>query len=145
MVNGPGTVNLMARVGIGPQELHVVDADRVTAADPAGDPRHEHRLAAAIERLSRIVEVDAVQGGGEVVGVALAADLAVRDDVEPGALLVLNGDPRGVVLGFAQVRIVDAPQLLRPRTRRKAPGQLGAVDEPVGLGIAADDGAGKQR
>ncbi len=32
----------------------------------------------------------------------------------------------------------DAPQLLRPHPRREAAGQLGAVDQPLGLGVAPD-------
>jgi hypothetical protein len=132
-------------VGVGAQKLHVVDAHRVAPADGADDARHEHRLAAAVEGLARVVEVDAVERGGEVVRVALAADLAVGDDVEPGPLLILNGDAGRVVLSFAQERLVDAPQLLRPGARREASGEPLPVDQPVGLGIAADDGAGKQR
>ncbi len=48
--------------------------------------------------LAGIVDVDAVERGGEAVGIALAPLLAVGDDVEAGALLVADGEQRGVVL-----------------------------------------------
>ena len=55
-------------------------------------------MAAAVERRAGIVDVDALERGGEAVRVALAAHLAVGDDVEPGALLVADGEQRRVVL-----------------------------------------------
>ena len=70
--------------------------------------------------------------------------LSIGDDIETGLLLRLDREDRRVVLGFGQERIGDAPQLAGTHTRRKAPGQLLAVDQPFGLGIAADQGGRKQ-
>ena len=81
--------------------------------------------------------------GGEAVGVALAPHLAVGDDVEPGALLVADGEQRGVVLRLVEPLRVDAPQLARAHARREAGGELLAVDQPVGLGVGADEAGGE--
>src|SRR3712207_8245602 len=56
---------------------------RPRAADGADDARHRVGVAAAVEGRAGVVEVDAGERGGEVVGVALPPDLAVGDDVQP--------------------------------------------------------------
>jgi hypothetical protein len=66
-------------------------------------------MAAAVKRGSRVVDVDAGERGREPVRVALAALLAVGDDVEPRPLLVSDRDQRGVILGLLQVLRVDPP------------------------------------
>ena len=116
MVNGPGTVILTCAVGVGAQELDVATSTGMLAADLADHARHRIGMAAAVERGAGIVDVDAVERGGEAVGVAFAADLAVGDDVEPGPLLVANGEQRRVVLRLLEIGLRDAPQLLA-RTR----------------------------
>ena len=63
-------------------------------------------LPAAPGDRRRVVDVDAVERGGEAVRVALAAHLAVGDDVDAGALHVADREQRRVVLrllepGFA--------------------------------------------
>ena len=121
------------------EELQVLDLDRVPAADLADDARHRVRVARAVERRARVVDVDAVERGGEAVGVALAPDLAVGDDVEPGFLLRLDRHDRRVVLRLGEERLGDAPQLLRPHPRREPPGELLAVDQPLRLRVAADE------
>ncbi|HTR11714.1 MAG TPA: hypothetical protein VMI72_00315 [Roseiarcus sp.] len=84
--------------------------------------------------------VDALERGREAVRIALAADFAVGDDVEPGLLLQLDGDDGGVVLRLREKRLGDAPKLLRPHARRKASGEFRAVDEPFRLRVGADEG-----
>ncbi len=91
-----------------------------------------------------VVEVDALERGREAVRVALAPDLAVADDVEAGVFLRADRDQRRVVLRLGEVLGRDAPELLRAHARREAAGELGAVDQPLGLREAADDGGGKQ-
>ena len=54
----------------------------------------------AVERDAGVVQVDPVERGGEAVGVALAAHLAVGDDVDAGAFHVADGDQGGIVLRF---------------------------------------------
>ena len=92
MVKGPGTVIFTLRSVLRLQELEVAHLDGMLAADLAGDARHRVGMAAAVERRARIVDVDAVERRGEAVGIALAPHLAVGDDVEPGALLVADGE-----------------------------------------------------
>ena len=109
------------------------------AADLADDARYGIGMAAAVERGAGIVDVDAFERGGEAVGVALAPHFAVGDDVEPGALLGADGDERRVVLGLLEPFGRDAPELAHPDARRKAAGEILAVDQPVGLGVGADE------
>ncbi len=116
----------------------------MAAADLAGDAGHRIGLAGAVQRDAGIVEIDAVQRGGEAVGVALAAHLAVSDDVEAGALLIADGEDRRVVKGLLAPGLVDAPQLGGAHARREAAGELHLVDEPVGLGVGADETGGEQ-
>src|SRR5215211_9319567 len=81
-------------------------------------PRHRRDHAwhwvgmpAAIQRRAGVLDVDALERGREAVRVALAAHLAVGDDVQPGALLVGDRQPRRVVLGLLEIGRIDAPQL----------------------------------
>ena len=85
------------------QELQVADLDGVAPRDGPDDPRHRVGMAAAVERGARVVDVDALERGGEAVGVALPTHLAIRDDVQPGALLVRDGQARRVVVRLLQV------------------------------------------
>ena len=70
-------------------------------------------MTGPIERGPRLVEVEALERIRKVVRVALAADLAVRDDVDPRLLHVLHGEPRRVVLRLYEPGLVHAPQLVR--------------------------------
>ena len=119
-----GHRHLDGPVGLRPEELEVGHLDRVLAADLADDARHRVGMAAAIERGARVVEVDTLERGGEAVGVALAPDLAVGDDVEAGALLGADRQDRGVILRLGQVLRADTPQLGGAHARRKRPASL---------------------
>ncbi len=134
---GDGDLDRPARVRA--QELDVADLDRMLARDRADHPRHRVRVPAAVQRGARVVDVDALERGGEAVRVALAAHLAVGDDVQPGALLVGDRQPRRVVLRLLEIARIDPPQLRRPHARREAPAQLLAVDQPVRLRVGADE------
>jgi hypothetical protein len=101
-------------------------------------------MTRAVEGGSGIVEIDAVERGREAVGVAFPSDLAVRHDVEAGILLCPDRQERGIVLCLLEVLRRDAPELARPYSRRKSAGEFVAVDQPIGLRIAADDGGGKE-
>ncbi len=96
-------------VGVGLEELQRLDFHRPGAADLAGDARGVDRVAGAVERLAGIGEVDPLQRVGEAVGVALAPDFAVGDDVEARPLLVADGDEGGVVLGLLEQLRRHAP------------------------------------
>ena len=108
------------------------------------DARHGVRMAAAIERHARVVDVDAVERGRKAVRVALAADFAVGDDVETGRFLGADGEHRRVVLCLGEQRLRYAPQLARAYARRKTLREPRAVDEPLGLRITADEGGGEK-
>ena len=69
------------------------------------------------DHLAGVVDVDAVERGGEPVRVALAPDLAVRDDVDAGALHVADRDERSVVLRLLEECLGHAPQVAHPHPR----------------------------
>jgi hypothetical protein len=144
-VNGPGTVILMVRSVLARRNLHVVDLDRMPAPHLAGDARHRIGMAGAVERGAGIVDVDAFERGREAVGIALAPHLAVGDDVEAGALLIADGEQRRVVLRLRQEFRRYAPQFLGAHPRRKAAGELLAIDQPFRLGVGADQRCRQQR
>ena len=127
------------------EELHVAYADGLGPDDPPGDAGHRVGVPAAVQRDARVVDVDALERGREVVGVRLAAHLAVGDDVEPRLLLGADGQHGGVVLRLPEVLRVDPPQLLGTHPRRETPGELAPVDQPVRLGVAADQRGRQER
>jgi hypothetical protein len=96
-------------------------------------------MTASIERGSRMFDVDPGEYRGEAIRVALPADLAVGDDVESHAHLVGYSHRSGVVLGLREEVVVDSPELTRTDSRWKPCGEASAVDQPFGLGIAADE------
>src|SRR2546430_16982533 len=121
------------------EETQIVHLDRMLAADLADDARHGIRMARAVERAAGMVDVGAFERRGEAIRVALAADLAVGDDVEPRTLLRADGEHGGVVLRLGKIRLGHAPELFRAHARRETPCQLLAVDQPVRLRITANE------
>ena len=119
MVNGPGTVILTRRCVLARQELHVIDHHRMLAADLAGHARHRVLMAAAIQRVARVVEVNAFQRRGEAIGIAFATDLAIGDDVEASGFLRADGE---------QGRVVLAPLQDIPRARATIPARARAAE-----------------
>ena len=91
-----------------------------------------------------LIEVDPVERGRKPVEVALAPHLAVRHDVDAGALLIANGNQRGVVLRLLENIGGDAPELPHPHARRGIRGEQRSVDQPLRLRIRADDRCRKQ-
>jgi len=137
----PGHRHLDRPVGVGAQEFHVADLDRMLAPDRPHHPGHGRKPAGTVGSLAGIVEIDARERGGEAVGIALAALLAVGDDVEPGALLIADGEQRGVVLRAVELVRINAPEVVRAHARHLL-GKLGPVDQPVRLGVGTDQGGG---
>ena len=84
--------------------------------------------------IAGVVDVEVLEGGREAVGVALAADLAVGDDVQAGALRIRDRERGGVVLACREIGRFDAPQLRGADARRQRAAQLLAVDQPNGCG-----------
>ena len=113
--SGHGSLDLAA--GIGAQHLQVANLDGVLAADRADDARHRYRLAAAVDRGAGIFDIDAVERGGEAVGIAFAPLLAVGDDIEPGALLIADGEDGGVILCRFKLVRRDQPEILGAHAR----------------------------
>ena len=85
------------------QKLQVVDLDGMLAPDLADDARDRIGVPGAVERDAGIVDVDPFERGGEAVRIALAADLAVGDDVEPRLLLRLDREHGRVVLRLGEI------------------------------------------
>jgi hypothetical protein len=63
--------------------------------------------------------------------------LTIGDDVKSRHLLRADRHDRGDVVRLLEVLRLHPPQLSRPHPRRKAPGELGPVDQPIRLGLAA--------
>ncbi len=103
---------------MGAQELDVANLDGMLAANFAGDARYGIGKTAAAEDRAGVFEIDALQRGGEAVGVAFAANLAIRDDVQAGAFLIADGEQSGVILRLFEPLGRDAPQLLFADARR---------------------------
>ena len=106
-----GHRRLDAAVGIGAQHFQVAHLDRARAPDRADHARHRHGLPGAVDGRAGIFDVDAVERGGEAVGIAFAALLAVGDDVEAGALLIADREDRGVVLRRFKLVRRDQPEI----------------------------------
>ncbi len=117
------------------QKLQILDLYRVLPANLSDDARDGVGVSRAVERRARIVDVHAFERRGELVGVALAPDLAVGDDVQARFFLGADREQRRVFLRFGEKRIGDTPQLPRAHARRKAPGELLAVDQPLRLRV----------
>ena len=120
------------------EEAHVTDLDRLAAADRPVHDRHGNLRARAADDLADAIACDTVERVRELVRVALAADFAVRDDVDAGALLLADRDDRRVVLRLLEPLGWDPPDLARTHARRHHFREHGAVDEPIGLGIASN-------
>jgi len=61
----------------------------------------------------------------------------------PARSLIGDGERGRVVLRLRKVGRLDAPQLARANPRRKRAAQAIAIDQPVGLRVAADDRGGE--
>jgi len=107
--------------------------------DLAGYPWHRIGVPAAVECGSRIFTIYAFKNRGKPVGIALPAYLAVSDDVETRSLLIADCEQGSVVLCLLESFRSDAPQLTCPHTRWEARRKLGAIDQPVGLRIRANE------
>ena len=132
-------------VGDRAQQLDVADLHRARPADRPHHARDRVRVARAVERDARVVEVDAVEGRRKAVRVALPPHLPVGDDVDARELHVLHGEPRRVVLRFLEVLLRDPPELERAHARWEPVAEPLTVDQPVGLRVAADDGCDQSR
>ena len=90
-----------------------------------------------------MLEVDPGERVREAVRVALAADLAVGDQIDSGPFHVVHGQDGRIVLSLFEMLRRDPPELAGERARRQAFGETLAVDQPVRLRIAPDDRRGE--
>jgi hypothetical protein len=134
-----GHRDLDLTISVLPQELHITHVDRAQPPNAPDDSRHERRLAGAADDRSRIVEVDPVERRRKPIEVALAPHLAVRHDIDPGALLIANRNQRGIVLRLLEKIGGDAPELPHPHARWRIRGEQRSIDEPLRLRVRADD------
>ena len=120
------------------QEREISDLYRISSANLAHHPRNRIGMSAAVQRRSRIVDVDAFKSSREAVRVALSAHLAVGNEIEARALLISDRKYRGVILRFFQKLRRNAPKLFGANSRWEATSKLGAIDQPVRLRIASN-------
>ena len=132
-------------VGVRAQELGVAHQDRAAAPHLADDARDGRGIAVAVQRRAGIVDVDAVEHGHDAVGVGLAPDLTVRDDVQPGAFLIADRGEGGRVLRFFEVLRVDLPEVARAYPGREARAQLLTIEQPFRLGVGPDEACQHRR
>src|SRR5262249_29105098 len=126
------------------QNLQVLDLHRAVALDPSDNSRHRVWVAGAVERCAGVVDVNAFKRSREAVGVALAPDLAVGDDVEPGLLLRPDREQGRVVLCLLEPRLGNSPKFLGAHARRESTGEFPAIDQPFGLWVTTDQRSGEQ-
>src|SRR5581483_5646022 len=100
---GSGHGDLDLPPGVTAQELQIAHADRVAAPYCTDHSRHRIRMAAAVQCDPGVVEVDALESGGEAIRVALAPDFPIGDEIESGVLLCLDRHDGGIVLGLLQI------------------------------------------
>ena len=132
--------DLDATIGVGLQELQVTDLNGQPAPNRADHTWHQRCTSRWSADLGGVVQVQAIERCREAVRIALAAYLAIGDDVDAGQFHAANRQQGCVVLRPGEVRLWNAPHLCHSHTRYPALGQLRTIDQPVGLRVTADDG-----
>lgn len=77
---------------MGAQERHVAHLHRRGASYGSENAGHQGWLARAPGHGGGVVQVGSVQDIGKAVEIALSAHLAVGDDIDPDALLIMQGN-----------------------------------------------------
>jgi hypothetical protein len=126
-------------VGMCAQELDVANRHGPAALDRPRHDRHGNLGARAADDLAYAAEIDSAERIRELVRIARAPDLAVRDDVDAGALLVADGLERRLVQRLRKTLRRHAPYFTHAHTRRHHLREQRAVDKPIGLRVAPDD------
>jgi hypothetical protein len=108
------------------------------SANLASDTRHRDRLAAAIERRSRVFGIDTLKRGGKAVRIAFAPLLAVGDDIEAYALLIPDREKCCLILFCFKSLRIDQPEIIHPYARHHLR-QPCAIDQPLRLRIGTDE------
>ena len=92
-------------------------------------------MAAPIERCTGVLDVHALERGGESIRITFASNLAVGNDVQSGALLIADRADRRIILRFFEKLGGNPPQFFRASARRKSAGKFLPIDQPVRLRI----------
>src|SRR5262249_11482097 len=135
MVNGPGTVILIARL--------VLARRNSTSRTSTGCLRRilptMRGTGFGCPDRSRAVPGLSIstpsKRGSEAVGITFAALLSVGDDIQAGTLLVTDREKRCIILCLVKKFRSDAPELPRPHGRGEAARKVFAVDQPIRLGV----------
>lgn len=137
---GAGDGHLHRPVRVGAEELHVVDVDRLAALQRPGDQRHLVGLARPPHQGRDLVPGHALHRVGDRLGVALAPNLTVGDDVDAGGLLVGEDAQHRVVPRLGEVLGGHPPEVALGDAGGEPLAEGAALEEPVGLGVAAHEG-----
>ena len=127
------------------QERRVPRQPRLRPRAGAHRPRDRRRAPDAAHRRPRPFHVEPRERRRQPAEVALPAYLAVAHDIDAGSLQIAHGQPNGVVLGQLSQLVGHAPESRARDTRHASREQRRPVDEPLGLGKAADHGRGQRR
>ena len=111
-----GQGDFHAAVRVGAQKLQIAHFHRTATPDRTDHAGHDRATPGGAEEVGGVLRIQPIQRGGEPIGVALAAHLAVGDDVDASALQVADREQRGVVLRLAPDR-VRLPATAPPRAR----------------------------
>src|SRR5207237_6127079 len=141
---GAGDGDLDRAVGMGAEKRDVPYLDGVGPADRANDARNRIRAPGAARGNAGVVNVESVERIRETIGVAFAPHLTIGQHIETEALLDVDRQARRVVLRFLKPALVHTPEVAHAEARRRYLAEPAAVDQPVGLRKAADDGSRKE-
>ena len=100
------------------QKLHIAHLNRPRPANRAHNAGYFGRLAISARHDARRVEIDPFERIGETVEITLPLDLAIGDDIQSSALLIMQGRQGRIVLSLLQKRARDTPNLFHPHSRR---------------------------
>ena len=123
-----------------PQKLDVAHLDRPAAGDRADHAGDGVWASGPTRGRPWMIDVKSVKSVRKAVRVALATHLAVGKDVKAESLLEVDGQQRRIVLRGLEPALLDPPELAHAQPRRRDLVESRAIDEPIGLGQAADDG-----
>jgi hypothetical protein len=128
---------------VAPQELQRLDLHSMQPLHRSDNARHQGLAAGAAHDPAGTIGIHARKRIGQVIRIALAADFAVADDIQARFFLHADGQARGIVHGFIEKRLLHAPQVHGAHARRRLFRKLFAVDQPIRLRQASDDGGGQ--
>ena len=85
---------------MGLEKKQILQLDGPGAPDLAHNAGHRVGVAGTVQAHAWVIDVNALQCGGDAIGIALTADFAVGDDVQTGIFLGADGEQGGVLHGL---------------------------------------------